>query len=201
MIIHSDIEQRSPEWFALRCGRITGTRIGDMAGGKPPTVELLCKKIAAEILTGQSVEKSFTSDAMQAGIDTEAEARAAYEMETLSRVWEVGFISEGELFGVSPDGLIGDEGMVELKCPLASTHIGYLMAGGKAWRSYRWQIQGQLWVSGRDYVDFVSYCPTFPESKQLLIERVVPDAKDFAVMDERAEQCKARIAEILEAVR
>jgi hypothetical protein len=171
----------------------------ELAGGKPPTVENLCLKIAAEKLTGVSAEKPFpTTDAMQHGIDTEAEARREYELQTLNSVMEVGFISAGDLFGASPDGLIGHSGMVEIKCPQINTHIGYLLKKGDAWKSYRHQIMGQLWVSGRIWCDFVSYQPDFPEDKRILIEQVTRDEKYMEMLNEKAALAKKRIDEILE---
>ena len=200
MKIH-ECEQRSEEWFSLRLGRITSTRLKELAGGKPPTVENLCLKIAAEKLTGVSAEKPFlTTDAMQHGIDTESEARIEYELQTLNSVREVGFISEGDLFGASPDGLVSENGMVEIKCPQSNTHLGYLLKKGDAWKSYRHQIMGQLWVSGRDWCDFVSYHPDFPDGKRLLIERVKRDEKYMEDLTGKAADVGDRIAEILKAV-
>ncbi len=200
MIIH-DCLQRSESWFALRCGRITGTRLKEMVGGKPPTFELLCKKIASEKITGVSSEKAFRiTDAMQEGIDREPQARAAYEMDQKVHVREVGFIERDSLFGVSPDGLLDDNGLIEIKNPLPSTHLEYLLSGGTAWRKYRHQILGQLWVSGREYCDFVSYHPDFPHDRMLLIERVEPDPEYFRLLESKADQCHARINEILEEI-
>lgn len=199
MIIHENIEQRSPEWHQLRLGRITGTRIAEMAAGKPATFENLCRKVAAEIITGVSADKPFqTTDAMQHGIDTEDDARTEYEIETMTHVKQVGFVSYGDLFGVSPDGLIGDHGLVEIKCPQANTHVGYLLKAGSAWRAYRWQIMGQLWVTGRDWCDFVSYCPQFPEDQKLIIERVVSNQEDINTIKVKAINAEVRINEILD---
>ena len=201
MIIHT-CEQRTPEWHALRIGRVTGTRFKDMVGGKPPTFELLCKKIAAERLTGQSSDQPFRiTPAMERGVELEGEARAAFEIETLQRVSEVGFVEMDDMFGVSPDGLIGDNVGLELKCPLPSTHLGYLMAQGDSWRSYKWQVQGSLWVTGAVQWYFVSYCPAFAEDKRLLIEVVEPDMKYQALITEKAEKLRERVNEIIEAVK
>ena len=198
MIIHGDIEQRSPEWHQLRLGRITGTRIAEMVAGKPATFENLCRKVAAEIITGVSADKPFqTTDAMQHGIDTEDDARTEYEIETMTHVKQVGFVSGGDLYGVSPDGLIGDDGLVEIKCPQANTHIGYLLKAGSAWKAYKWQIMGQLWVTGRDWCDFVSYCPQFPEGQKLLIETVERNDEDTYLISQKALQASDRIKEIL----
>ena len=199
MIKYHDIEQRSNEWYALRIGRITGTSIKEVGGGKPATLENLCHKIAAEILTGISSEKHITiTDAMQHGIDTEYEAIVTYELKTLNNVQPIGFVSRDDYWGVSPDGLVNDNGLVEIKCPQPNTHLSYLLKEqGTAWRAYRWQIQGQLWVTGRDWCDFVSYCPSFDEPHELLIERVLPDTNDMEVLDEKSVIVETRIKEIL----
>ena len=202
MIIYDDIKQRSEEWFALRVGRITGTRIKDLVSGKPATVENLCLKIAAERLTGVSSDKPFTTTpAMQHGIDTETEARREYELATLNNVIEVGFCSLGDLFGVSPDGLIRDRGMVEIKCPQPNTHLGYLLKNGTAWKSHEHQIQGSLWVTGYEWCDFVSYHPDFPVDKKLLIEHVVRDEDYMSELVAKADKAEKRINEIIEAVK
>lgn len=202
MKVHTDIEQRTEGWNKIRLGRITSTKFKELCAGRPATVELLYKKVAAEILTGVSCEKPFNlSPAMEEGIRLEGEARAAYELETKSHVKEVGFISKEKLWGCSPDGLVGDDGMVELKAPMSHTHLGYLMADGGAHKAYRWQIQGQLWVSGRDWVDFCSYCPSYSEDKRLLIERVTSAHPDQIEIHNAAVKLEARVAEILEAVK
>jgi len=200
MIIHS-CEQRSEEWHRLRIGRVTGTRIKEMVTGKPATFELLCKKIAAEKITGVSSEKPFKiTDAMQHGIDTEKEARAVYELDQLEKVQEVGFVEKDDMFGVSPDGLVGTDGGVEIKCPMAHTHLGYLIRGDP-WKSYRWQIQGFLWVANRQWIHFVSYCPDYAEDKRLLVQKVGRVKPDQALITEKAEELRARVKEILEAVK
>lgn len=204
MIIHRDIEQRSPEWHALRLARVTGTKFKDLCASRGSTFDNLCKKIAAEKLLGVSCEKPFKiSDAMQHGIDTEDEARAAYELDQFVRVDECAFIEKDEFTGCSPDGLVGEDGMFEAKCPQNHTHLGYLASKGNAHKAYRWQLQGQLWCSGREWVDFVSYNPLFDEDKRLIIERIHPSEKDFALIDERVVQLKdevSRLLRVLESV-
>jgi hypothetical protein len=199
MRIHTDILQRSPEWFALRVGRITGTSFNTMANGTKDGIETLCLKTAAERITGVSIDEPYTNPAMENGVCLEAEARESYETTTFAPVLEVGFLELDEYVGVSPDGLVGDEGGVEIKCPQAHTHLKYRTNGGNAWLAYKWQVQGALWVTGRKWWDFVSYCPAFPPSQRLHIERVTPDAEAFKKLDEGANRCRARIAELVAA--
>lgn len=202
MKIH-DCEQRTEEWHKLRLGRVTGTKYKELVG-KPATLEALCRKIAAEKLIGISCEKSFRiTDAMQHGIDMEDEARAVYEMETLTPVKQVGFISKDALFGISPDGLTKRtewEAGVEFKCPQSNTHLGYLMNPQSLVKQYNWQLQGSLWVTGLPIWDIVSYCPDFPEDKRLLIYTVTPKEEDQEKITKAAAKLKSRVKEILESL-
>ena len=198
MKIHT-MEQLTPEWFAVRIGKLTATKFPTMANGKPETIETLCLKLAAERITGQSCGDDYTNDAMTNGTDVEPLAREAYETTRFVHVNQVGFLELDEFVGVSPDGLIDEEGGVEIKCPMAHTHLKYLTAGGEAWTAYRWQVQGALWVSGRTWWDFVSFNPAFPPDKQLLIERVLPDEGALAKLTAGADKCRKRIAEIVKA--
>lgn len=199
MKIHSDIQQGTPEWHKLRTGRITGTRIAKMAGGKPATVDNLCYEVAAERLTGQSSDNGYVSEVMARGVELEAEARSAFSVEYLLPVTEVGFVEVDDLFGVSPDGLIGDDSGLELKCPLPHTHLKYLMAGETAWRAYRWQVQGGLWATGRSYWYFVSYCPAFEQP--LHVNIVETDEDDQKKISESAAKCREKITEIVNKVK
>ncbi len=200
MIIH-DVEQLSEEWFALRRGKITGTSFRTMANGRKDGIETLCLKVASEILTGVSAEKPFTNDAMEEGVALEPLARQAYEARTFDKVDEVGFLELNEFIGCSPDGLVGEDGLVEIKCPMQHTHLKYLASGGKAWRGYKWQVQGALWVSGRKWLDFVSYNPYFPPHLQLYVERVLPDMVAFEKLNGGMDYCVAKIETLIGKVR
>jgi len=196
MKMHNVI-QGTEEWHALRVGRITGTRIAKMAGGKKPTVDKLCYEVASEIITGIKDENKHTSAAMIHGTETEPEARSAFSVEYLLPVQEVGFVEVDDLFGVSPDGLIGDDAGIEIKCPMPHTHLKYLSDGDKAWRAYRWQVQGCLWATGRKKWYFVSYCPLF-DNNSLIVNEVKADASDQDKITQQAEYCRNKIKEIYE---
>ena len=147
-------------------------------------------KMAVVRLTGATVE-TFQNDAMRRGTELEPAARAAYEAHTGELVEEVGFIQHPKLafVGVSPDGLLGDDGLVELKCPAnMAKHLDALRSNDHA-KEYRWQLQGQLWVTGRQWVDAVSFDPRFPEHLRLAICRVNRDESAIAQLS--AECCKA----------
>ena len=172
-------EQSTPEWFAARCGVPSGSRFADIMaqgkGGAPSATRAkYLAELAVEAVTGVKTEFTTTA-AMQHGIDTEPLARAAYEARTGEFVDEIGFCLHDTLnCGVSPDGLVGSAGMTEYKCPQPHTHAEY-MRRADAPPQYKWQQQGQLWVCEREWNDFVSYQPSFPENCRLIVRRVYRD--------------------------
>lgn len=190
--------QRDEAWFARRRGKLTGSAFGDLMNvlkdGKPGASRReLVTRLALERLTGVTVD-GFQNAAMQRGIELEPEARAAYEAHTGELVEVVDFI-DGPLpcCGVSPDGLIGADGMVEFKCPFSQAkHLEALRRGEHA-VEYRWQLQGQLWVAGRAWVDAVSYDNRFPEPLRLAITRV---HRDEDAIKKLAAECARADAEI-----
>ena len=173
------MDQGTPEWHQARLGKVTASRIADVmmkptaAGYQNYRAQLMCER-----LTGQPTE-SFTSAAMQHGTETEPQARAFYEMETGNDVVEVGFVAHPKLVmsGASPDGLVGDDGLVEIKCPQPATHIKTL-TGGAIDRKYRLQMVWQMVCTERDWCDFVSFCPSLPPEMQMHRQRVELDAEE-----------------------
>ena len=196
------MEQRTPEWFAKRAGKFTGSRFADLMAktrtGASASRKNLIVTLAVERLLGTCVE-TYQNGAMQRGIELEPEARAAYELHELVAVQQVDYLEHPSLWyvGCSPDGLVGDDGMVEIKCPSsAAKHYDALMTGAHA-VEYAWQLQGQLWVSGLKWVDAVSYDPRFPAGLQLAITRV---ARDESLIDQLSRECIAAEAEVELAV-
>lgn len=181
------MEQRSPEWFAARCGKVTASRICDvMAKTKSgPAASRLnyMAELIAQRLTGVTVE-GYTNAAMQWGTDTEPDACAAYEFFTGSTVVPVGFIDHPSIAmsGASPDGHIGKQGSIEIKCPNTSTHIELLL-GGVVPEKYMPQIQFQMACSGRKWCEFVSYDPRMPEDLKMFVKRVARDEKRIAEIE------------------
>ena len=174
--------QQTPEWYEAKLGKVSASRCADLMAKTKSGYSASRKNYMMELiiarLTGVYPE-SFTSPAMQWGIETEAEAREQYEAETLNIVEECGFISLNENIGCSPDGLIGEEGLLEIKCPNSATHIETLMSG-KVDRKYILQMQFQLWVTGRKWCDFVSYDPRWPVELRLYIQRIGRDEETIA---------------------
>lgn len=173
------IEQGSKEWLELRLGKVTASRIADvLAKGK--SGEALSREdyryeLVVQRLTGDPGEP-FTNAAMEWGIATEPQARIAYEAQADVFVEQVPFVLHPtiEWFGCSPDGLIGDKGLLEIKCPNSKTHIKYLNAG-KPPAKYVPQMQCQMAVTGRQWCDFVSFDPRLPGDLQLFVVRLDRD--------------------------
>lgn len=155
-------DQGTPEWHGCRAGIPTASAFDKIitSTGKASTqAEAYINQLLAEQMAGQSGGIEPT-EWMLRGIEMEAEARLFYELETGRNVDQAGFIV-GDGCGCSPDGMIGDDGLIEIKCPKPETHVGYLRAN-KLPTKYVCQVQGQLWVCERDWCDFLSYCPGLP---------------------------------------
>lgn len=170
------LEQGSAAWFAARCGLVTASRVADVVAktksGWGTSRANYMAELIAERLTGQPAEK-FSNAAMQWGTDTEPQARAAYEFFHEVTVETVGFVKHPEIgdSGASPDGLVGDKGLVEIKCPNTATHIDTLLNQAIP-AKYDTQMQWQMACTQREYCDFVSFDPRLPADLSLYIERV-----------------------------
>jgi len=170
MIVH-DIEQRSETWYRLRAGKVTGScaqailQVRKKGTGELAIRRDLREKLVVERLTGRAVEESdYKGKDLQHGIDTEAEALAAYEAAYREIVTRVGFV-EHDTFaaGCSPDGYVGNwEGVIEIKCPASSTHLDYRKADAIP-EEYYGQLLHALWITGAQWADFVSYDPRFQD--------------------------------------
>lgn len=190
--------QGTPEWLAVRCGRFTGSRFADLMAvtksGPSTSRANLLVTLALERLTGEP-EQTFQNDAMRRGSELEPLARGAYEAHTGALVSEVAFVVHPDFafIGVSPDGLLDETGLLEVKCPAAQAKHLYALRTGAHANEYKWQIQGQLWVTGRAWCDAVSYDPRFPEGLQLAITRVTRDDVAIKALE---QACIAANAEV-----
>lgn len=173
------IEQGSPEWHQARLGKVTASRIGDVAAkiktGWGASRAKYMGELIAENLTHEPTP-SFVNAAMQHGTDTEPQAAAAYSFYTDAELELVGFVDHPSIdqAGCSPDRLIGKDGLVEIKCPQTSTHIDTLL-GGSIPKKYIDQMQWQMACTKREWCDFVSFDPRMPPASQLFIKRVERD--------------------------
>jgi putative phage-type endonuclease len=193
----NDIEQGTEEWFAIRCGKVTASRIADIiattksgysASRANYEAQLIC-----EILTGKPAE-SFTNAAMAWGTETEPLARAQYELKTGNMVNQIGFVVHPKIeqAGASPDGLVDNDGLIEIKCPNTSTHLDTLLSQ-KVPSKYITQMTWQMLCTGRKWCDFVSYDPRLPDNLQLFIQRIELD-------EEYGKKLESEIKEFLEEV-
>lgn len=197
----STIEQGSPEWLALRCGKVTASKIADMLAktktGWGAGRANYRAQLVAERLTGM-VAETYSNAAMEWGTEKEAEARDAYSFYQGADVELVGFVPHPTIVmsGASPDGRVGADGMVEIKCPNTATHIETLL-GGEVPGKYRLQMMWQLACDGRRWCDFVSYDPRMPEDMRLFVRRI---ERDDARIAELETEVRAFLAEVDETV-
>lgn len=180
------MQQGTTEWLAARAGKATASRFrdilakiktGEAADRRNYRAELVCER-----LTGKA-DASYTNAAMVWGTEHEPFARIAYIATTGAVVDEVGFIQHSTIMaGASPDGLIGDEGGLEIKCPNKATHLAALRAK-KMPPEHMPQVQGAMWITGRKWWDFVSYHPEFPDALQLFITRIERDEEYISALE------------------
>lgn len=174
MMLWHDVEQNTEAWNELRTRKVTASQFGcfmanmGKAFGEPAKRYAL--QIALEIIKGKKSEFSFTNEHMQRGHEQEPIARMLYEIERSVDVTNGGFFDLGD-YGDSPDGLVENDGVIEIKSVTAAVHFETLKR--KTFDpAYKWQLIGHLDCTARDWVDFVSYCTDFPEDKQLIIYRL-----------------------------
>lgn len=188
-----NFQQNTPEWYAVRLGKLTASKaqaIGTLSKG----LETLCWEKAAEILTGKLPEQIESED-IKRGHELEDEARIMYTLETGNVVGQVGFVEYSEYAGASPDGLVGVDGLIEIKCKNAVNHLK-MLAERRPDSQYMWQMQMQMLVTGRKWCDFVSYNKDFGD-KSLIIVRVEADEHLQERLKQGIEQGTKRIKEIL----
>lgn len=181
------MEQRTDEWFATRLGKVTASKVSDVVAktksGYGASRATYMSQLLVERLTGTRTE-FYSNAAMQWGTDTEPQARAAYEFITNNSVIEEGFIPHPtiEMSGASPDGLVNDDGMLEIKCPNTSTHVQTLL-DEKIPKRYVDQMQWQMACAEREWCDFVSFDPRLPDGNDFFCTRLKRDDKRIADLE------------------
>ncbi len=199
-IVPKDLVQGSPEWHAFRCGKVTASRVADIVGktktGWGASRAGYMAELINEILEGKPAE-TYTNADMQWGILKEPEARFAYAFDKDLDVELVGFVPHPRIAmaGCSPDGLVGDDGLVEIKVPRTSTHCE-TVRGKKIPEKYITQIQFQLACTGRQWCDFISYAPRLlPKyhDKRLFVHRLERDDKMIAFLEKAVEEFIAEL--------
>lgn len=200
------MDQGTEEWFTIRIGKVTASRVADVIAktktGYSASRDNYMAQLVCERLTGQKGE-SFTNAAMQHGTDTEPLARAAYEALKDVLVDEVGFVPHPsiDMAGASPDGLVGADGLLEIKCPNTATHIETLMSKTVPGK-YNTQMQFQMACTGRQWCDFVSFDNRLPEQFQLFVKRVPRDDEFIKQMEDEVvkflNELDIKIAQLME---
>jgi len=200
------MEQGTDEWFAARIGKVTASRVADVIAktktGFSTSRDNYMAQLVCERLTGQKSE-SFTNAAMQWGTETEPLARLSYEVAQNVLVDEVGFVPHPSIImaGASPDGLVGDDGLLEIKCPNTATHIETLLSQTVPGK-YNTQMQFQMACTNRSWCDFVSFDNRLPSELQLFVKRVPRDNMYIRLMEEEIvkflNELDIKIAQLME---
>lgn len=191
------MDQRTEDWFAARLGHVTASRVADVLAktksGPSASRANYAAQLVCERLTG-TAEQGFTSAAMQHGIDNEAAARNLYAFDVGQDVIETGFVLHPRIqwAGASPDGLVADDGLVEIKCPNTATHIETLLTESVP-SKYLHQMHWQMACTGRAWCDFVSYDPRLPAELRLFTRRI---DRDDALIADIEREIEAFLAEV-----
>jgi putative phage-type endonuclease len=191
-VVSEETKQRTDEWHAARLGCCTGSRVHEVIAktrsGYSSSRANYASELVCERLTGRPIER-YRSRAMEVGTELEPEARSLYSLLNDVEVTEIGFVRHPHIdkAGCSPDGLIGENGLIEIKCPLASTHLQTLLSDSMDGR-YLTQVQFQMATTGRQWCDLVSYCPDLPADMQMWTRRIPRD--DSVIRDLEAEVSK-----------
>lgn len=191
MIFH-DIEQNTDEWQQFRCGKLTSSSLGKVmakyGGAFGDPAKQYAIEIAIQQITGKQSSGGYSNEHMQRGHEEEPLARMAYENEYFCDVNNGGFFDLGNI-GCSPDGLVGEDGVIEIKSVIAATHYKNVKRRGFD-PTYKWQLAGNLKFTQREWIDFVSYSSSYPEGKQLFVFRSDADSfkEEFKMIDSRVGQ-------------
>jgi putative phage-type endonuclease len=191
------VEQGTPEWFAARLGNVTASRVADVIAktksGYSASRENYMAQLICERMTN-TVAESYSNAAMQWGTETEPLARAAFESYADILVDEVGYITHPsiERAGASPDGLVLDDGLLEIKCPNTATHIDTLLSETIPTK-YITQMQWQMACTRRIYCEFVSFDPRLPDGLQLFVARVERDDEYIEMLEQEVKKFLAEL--------
>ena len=200
-----DLEQGSPEWFQARCGYATASNFSAvLAKGQGKTRQSYLLRVAAETLTGKPVE-TYSNGHMERGKEQEVDARSEYERIKQVMVQEVGLILHDEIkVAASPDFLVGDEGGGEIKSVIPTVQLETIRSGGYP-SEHKAQIQGNLWISERQWWDFISWSPDLPAPLNVYIFHVERDEEYIANLEKEAilflSDASAYIENVLEIAR
>jgi len=199
-----DVEQNSEEWFAMRGGKITSSKLGCIMANYGKAFGEPAKKyavdIAVEQITGNPIESGYSNAHMDRGHEQEPIARQLYEQETFCDVTNGGFFCSDE-FGCSPDGLVSSDGVIEIKSVISSIHFDNIRRQSLP-PAYKWQLIGNLLFTGRDWMDSISFCSDFPESRRLYVFRLDKSSylEEFDMILSRVAEFKKLILSTKETI-
>jgi hypothetical protein len=192
-----DVDQNSDEWFQLRAGKVTASSLNKVMANYGKAFGEPAKKYAVDIavqqITGKTSGGGYSNDHMERGHEEEPLARMQYEAEYFCTIDNGGFYDNGDT-GTSPDGKVSGDGLIEIKSAIPSIHYSRIERQSFD-PTYKWQLAGHLKFSGRDWVDFVSYCSSFPDDKKLYVHRSYK--ADFS---EEFEKIDLRLAQFQELI-
>jgi len=195
-----DIPQNEDLWFSMRSGKLTSSNLGKVMANYGKAFGEPAKKLAASIavqqITGEPESSGYSNEHMERGHQQEPLARMLYENETFCDVTNGGFF-ESDFIGCSPDGMVADDGVIEIKSVLSNVHYANIKRGGLD-PAYKWQCVGNLKFTGRDWLDFISYCQSFPVGKRLYVHRINKDelSDEFKIIDFRIAEFKKLVGDI-----
>lgn len=196
------IEQGTPEWHAQRLGKVTASRVADVIAKTKSGYSTSRVNYAAELvcerLTGAAAER-YTNAAMQWGTEKEPEAKAAYEFMRNCDVAPAGFVDHPHIpmTGASPDGYVGEDGLIEVKCPITATHLDTVL-NETIPDKYVVQMLWQMTCTGRQWCDYVSFDPRLPAHLQLFIKRVHRDEKRMGELEQEVESFLAEVSDTID---
>jgi len=199
------IIQGSPEWHQLRLGKVTASRVSDCIAqiktGEAASRSDYRIELVTERLTRIATE-GFTNSHMMRGIELEPQARVAYELKNNLWVTEIAFVDHPTIAmsGASPDGLVVSDGMLEIKCPAPKTHIKYLL-DGRVPAKYKNQMAWQMACTGRNWVDFMSFCPELPWNMQSFIIRYERDDDLIAELESKVNEFNNEVSEVIKRLK
>jgi len=199
------VQQGTDAWHQLRLGKVTASRVADILArtktGPSASRQNYLIELALQRTTG-IIAESYSNSAMEWGTQTEPQARVAYEVTTNNFVDQIAFVDHPSIawFGCSPDGLVSDRGLVEIKCPNSATHWEYFKAKEPP-KKYFIQMQAQIACTDRDWCDFISFDPRFPERSQLLIVNVPRDYEFIVFMETEIKQFLIEVEEEVQRIK
>ena len=192
------MEQKSPEWFEIRKWKMSASH-AQAIGNVGKWLDTYITELMAETFS-YGEKEIYTNSDMERWVELEEFARSMYELETGNIVEEVGFIEHNDYAGCSPDGMVWEDGMIEIKCVKDINHFKMILNGESEIESkYIWQMQMQLLISERKWVDYISYNPNY--EKSLIIFRILPDEKKFESLKEGFAYGEKKIKEIRELLK